>query len=267
MLCPDGKLDEYGHIIPKFVMRWLRRASKKENFYFNNSAKNKVADTVAIRFLCPECEDKFSAIEKNFTDHYFKRHYRNQSTSAPDDKVYGFALSVAWRLIGSQTLMKESAAVDGTFKSILLRASNFFLSPHIDSELSVYVLHAGEIEANMPASAISRSDLRYSIKHGLMAHEIFDASTRFRMTIGKIPLVYFKLGVYYFVVTLAGYFDHTLFLVQSIRTGIQHRIYQVKYSADFLGFLRWVSKGDISETGISLSDLQRYDLRAVIRRA
>src|SRR4051794_25484436 len=91
-LCEVGELRELGHIIPKFVMRWLKQASKKNEFYLNNLASQKVRDTIALRILCEDCEDKFSASEKLFTDNYFKRYYRNQVPLEIDDGLYAFAL-------------------------------------------------------------------------------------------------------------------------------------------------------------------------------
>lgn len=260
-LCEIGELRELGHIIPKFVMRWLKQASKKNEFYLNNSANEKVRDTIALRILCEDCEDKFSASEKLFTDNYFKRYYRNQVPFEIDDGLYVFAISVAWRLILSTSFLKESAALDKSFKSMLKNARLFLLNQSEDSELDVYVFTANEIESHVVPGLIDERDLKYSIKHSLLAHAITDKSGHFRLSLANVPLVYFKLGVYYFLVTLAGYFERSLFSVNYSKAGNRFRTYKVSYTADFLEFLKWSTNGTFSEVRDILSSNRAFDRR------
>ena len=57
LLCSKGELNKLGHIIPRFVMKFLKEASKEDKFYFYNMKKS-VFDTIAMRMLCDYSDRK-----------------------------------------------------------------------------------------------------------------------------------------------------------------------------------------------------------------
>ncbi|WP_347469075.1 hypothetical protein [Burkholderia stagnalis] len=262
LLCPCEELDERGHIIPKFVMRWLKRANKINNFYFNNDEKSKVSDTMSLRILCPDCEDKFSSQEKFFTDNFFKRFYRGEQELAAGDNIYHFAMSVAWRILAVTPLMREHAGTNKYYKSLSDWTAHFLNSPAERVPVDVYFFHGKEIEENISSDSINRNLLKYSISQGIFCQNFRKMFGReaFRITKEPVPLVRFKLGIYYFLVAPSGYLQ-TLSFKKKIDSCEGDRVHVLHHSDELMGFLRHASNGDFNEVnGSVIPENLEYDM-------
>lgn len=98
-LCGGQKLLRNSHIIPKFVLRWLKRTSVGGIRSVNNP-NQRVQDGEKIYMLCADCELLFSKWEKEFSETIFIPIHE----SSGEQKVIGyrnwalkFAVSVSWR--------------------------------------------------------------------------------------------------------------------------------------------------------------------------
>lgn len=251
LLCTDGQLDELGHIIPKLAMRWLKRASKLNSFYFNNDPNVKMQDTPAFKMMCKSCEDKLSAFEKHFTDNHFKKYYRHQLPSEPRDELYIFAISVAWRLIISTERLKATEPQINLYEKIYsdfeTRARNFLNDNNYKCNISVYTFSADEILANLPECLIKKSLLLYGLRYGLKAHNFYSKEGHWVISKSHIPTVFFKIGFYFFFVVETGYFNRIQYSMESIRTPSKYELFDIKYTEDFLGFINWLMEGGLYE--------------------
>ncbi|EQC0992691.1 TPA: hypothetical protein ACKP6A_002332 [Pseudomonas aeruginosa] len=265
LLCIDGALSELGHIIPKLALRWLKRASKLNTFYFNNNPNIKISDTPAFKMMCEKCEDKISTLEKDFTDNYFKRYYKHQPVSKPRDELYIFAISVAWRLIISTERLKDTQSHIKPYKEIYsnleFRMRNLLNNNQNKCNIGVYVFSADEILNNLQEVQIKRNLLLYSLRHGLKAHNLYSKDGTFLISNSHVPTVFFKIGFYYFLVVETGYFDSVQFSVKSIKASESYELFEVKYTEDFLGFLDWLMEHGLYEANISPPSLKHYDRR------
>jgi hypothetical protein len=265
LLCTDGTLSELGHVIPKFVLRWLKKASKLNGFYFNNNPKLKMSDTPAFKMMCESCEDKLSVFEKEFTDNYFKRYYKHQPVSSPGDELYVFAISVAWRLIVSTERLKDTQPKIKLYKEIYsgleARARDFLNGKGDRCNIGVYIFSADEILNNIPESKVNKNLLLYSLRHGLKAHDFHSKDGTFLISNSYIPVVFFKIGFYYLFVVDSGYFDRVQYSVTSIKVSAKYELFDVKYTEDFLGFMDWVMENGLYEVDASCLSLQNYTRR------
>lgn len=264
LLCGDGNLDELGHIIPKLAMRWLKHASKLNSFYFNNT-ETKMADTPAFRMMCNDCEDKFSCLEKHFTDNYFKRYYRKQPTSTILDELYTFSISVAWRLIVSSEILKTTQKHIREYKeafSGLEHLARNFLNDHGQKcNIDVYVFSSDEILENLPEDKLDKRHLLYSIRQGLKAHNLYNKNGLFKLSFSRMPIVSFKIGFLYFFVVDSGYFSGVQFDMISIKSSETYNLYKVKYTEGFLGFMNWCFDHGLYEVDISCIPQENYTNR------
>jgi hypothetical protein len=96
-LCQDKSELELSHIIPKFVLRYLKETSAG----FLRSAENPntvVQDGEKHYMLCGKCEDLFSKYEKKFADNIFHAYFKNnQRRFEYDTWLHYFLTSVSWR--------------------------------------------------------------------------------------------------------------------------------------------------------------------------
>lgn len=245
LLCLDGELCELGHIIPKFVMRWLKLASKKSKFYFNNT-ETEVSDTLALRILCKNCEDNFARREKNFVDGFFKKYYRKQEQSGFGEGVYYFALSVAWRIMVSTPMMRDEDDGDKYYRALKDAISPHLLKPGTNVEVDVYIFLADDLVANLPAKDLREKLLRFSVQQGIFVHTLEYDKTPFVATPKPVPLVHFKLGVYYFIVAFQNHL-HLLAFDKRIEQSEHEKIHLLRYSNELVGFLHHISNGDFLE--------------------
>ena len=96
-LCKEIKELELSHIIPKFVVRHLKKTS-----YGNiRSAQNPnrvVQDSEKHYLLCSDCEDLFSTYETKFANTFFHPYQKGEKIEFEYDRdLYYFLTSVSWR--------------------------------------------------------------------------------------------------------------------------------------------------------------------------
>lgn len=247
-LCPcgeSGDLVELGHIIPKFVMRWLKDASKKKFFYLNNTHTN-ITDTIALRILCKKHERIFSGHEKNFTDTYFKKYYRNQSPPEMGGDIYYFALSVAWRILASTRMMKATEKTPVTYDELEEEIKEYLIAQKKNVGIEVYCFHAEEIIANLNHKLHNSNLLRFSIRQGIFL-DYLKHNSNMLATVAPIPLVHFKLGAYYFIVTHKYYLQRLAFNKKIEPSKDSPNVNILRYSEELIGFLKHIANGDFDE--------------------
>ena len=99
-LCAGSSDLQASHIIPGFVFDWLRETSATGHFRFSQSPNRRVQDGWKPRMLCWNCEQRFSAWEREFAEKCFV-----PINSGGVRKIsYGpwmlkFATSVSWRVL------------------------------------------------------------------------------------------------------------------------------------------------------------------------
>lgn len=245
LLCLDGELCELGHIIPKFVMRWLKLASKKSEFYLNNT-KTEVSDTLALRILCRNCEDCFGHYEKFFVDKFFKKYYRKKEQNGFGEEVYYFALSVAWRIMASTPMMRGEDSGDKYYSALRDAIRPHLIDPRTSVEADVYVFLADDVAASLPAKDLREKSLNFSVRQGIFCQTLECDGTPFIATVAPLPLVHFKLGAYYFIVAYQGHL-HRLTFHKKIEPSEHAKIHLLRYSEELVGFLHHISNGDFLE--------------------
>lgn len=261
ILCDEGELNECGHIIPKLVMRWLKRASSKKNFYLNNTTEI-TSDTLALKILCDKCEDIFSTCEKNFTDKYFKKYYRESSSPKIEEDIYFFALSIAWRIMASTRFMRNNEGGE-PFRGLLEdELKSYLLQPSGKAEIDLYVFHADEVADNLSHDSYNNNLLQFSIRQGIFLQYLYYCigCRDFNATLAPVPLVHFKLGAYYFIVASQGYLQKLKF-PKKMENIVGSKIYILKYSASLMGFFNHISNNNFDEIDKSIIPLdERYDV-------
>jgi len=245
LLCIEGELCELGHIIPKFVMRFLKSASNKSTFYLNNT-KTKAQDTLALRILCKNCENRFSHYEKFFVDKFFKKYYRKREHNGFGEEVYYFALSVAWRIMASTPIMKGEDSGDQYYRALRDSIRSHLIDPKMSVEADVYIFLANDVAANMPAKDLREDFLNFSVRQGIFAHTLVYDGTSFNATVAPLPLVHFKLGAYYFIVARQDHL-HLLTFHKKIEPSEHGQIHLLRYSEELVGFLHHISNGGFLE--------------------
>lgn len=96
-LCHNNSALELSHIIPKFVVRYLKNTSVGKLRSADNPNAT-IQDGEKHYLLCGECEDRFSECEKKFADNIFHPYFKQHQRSFTYDKwLHYFITSVSWR--------------------------------------------------------------------------------------------------------------------------------------------------------------------------
>lgn len=96
-LCHDKSKLELSHIIPKFVLRYLKETSVGLLRSIENP-NAVIQDGEKHYLLCGKCEDLFSIYEKKFADNIFHTYFKNnQRRFEYDTWLHYFITSVSWR--------------------------------------------------------------------------------------------------------------------------------------------------------------------------
>lgn len=96
-LCRQVKELELSHIVPKFVIRYLKKTSVGAIRNMENPDRV-VQDGEKHCLLCGDCEDLFSTYETKFANSFFHPYMKdNQKEFYYDYEIYYFLTSVSWR--------------------------------------------------------------------------------------------------------------------------------------------------------------------------
>lgn len=96
-LCRRFKELELSHIVPKFIIRYLKKTSVGAIRNMENPNRV-VQDGEKHYLLCGDCEDLFSKYETKFANSFFYPYMKeNQKEFQYDYETYYFLTSVSWR--------------------------------------------------------------------------------------------------------------------------------------------------------------------------
>lgn len=96
-LCYEDKKLELSHIVPKFVMRYLKKTSVGAIRNMDNP-NVVVQDSEKHYLLCSDCEDLFSTYETKFANNFFHPYLSgNKKIFEYDKDTFYFLTSVSWR--------------------------------------------------------------------------------------------------------------------------------------------------------------------------
>jgi hypothetical protein len=99
-LCKNTRELNLGHIIPDFVVTWLKKSGG--GALRSNEVPNRIIqDGRKEHLLCSECEQRFGDWEKIFSETVFIPYQNNSSTSPIRYKRWAlqFAVSLSWRVL------------------------------------------------------------------------------------------------------------------------------------------------------------------------
>ena len=96
-LCDSNDPLELSHIVPKMVVRALKKTSVGCIRHTDNPNQT-VQDSEKHYMLCGKCEDLFSEYEKYFSDNVFQPYLKAEKTRYEyDERLFYFLTSLSWR--------------------------------------------------------------------------------------------------------------------------------------------------------------------------
>lgn len=89
------------HIIPKFIFDYIKNMSITGGIRMTTNPNRRLEDGLKIKFLCKDCEEKFSKYEKYFKENVFNKIIdKNDFTvDTNDNNIRFFILSISWRVL------------------------------------------------------------------------------------------------------------------------------------------------------------------------
>jgi hypothetical protein len=100
-LCLNTKDLKMGHIVPKFVWRWLRNPVPG-GLRINRRPNQRIQDGPKAYLLCDDCEQLLSEWEKLFSERLFLPLHNPEPVTKPieyEEWALKFAVSVTWRVL------------------------------------------------------------------------------------------------------------------------------------------------------------------------
>lgn len=100
-LCGKTKDLRDSHIIPRFVIRWMKKTGATPFLRKVSDPDTRIQD-YHEELLCDDCEQIFSDFEREFASNVFYPHVRGEREKFEyGDWLYKFVLSISWRLLVS----------------------------------------------------------------------------------------------------------------------------------------------------------------------
>lgn len=99
-LCKKEKELVNSHIIPKFIISWLKDTSVTGRIRMGENPNIPRQDGIKIKLLCKDCENLFSKWEKAFSENIFHPYLSDKSIKFEYDSwLVNFISSLSWRVI------------------------------------------------------------------------------------------------------------------------------------------------------------------------
>ncbi|QGX93401.1 hypothetical protein EI982_00740 (plasmid) [Haloplanus rallus] len=100
-LCRNDRDLQQSHIIPRFVIKWLKQSGATPFLRGAEDPDTRIQDKKE-QLLCSECEQRLGDWEQRFASHIFYPVIRQQTTEFEYDTwLQQFAMSLAWRVLVS----------------------------------------------------------------------------------------------------------------------------------------------------------------------
>jgi len=148
-LCREPKDLRKSHIIPKFIIKWIKKTSKTGKL--RDSDYNRVQDSIKLFLLCEECEKKLSRFENYFAEKIFHPTVKMTSNDIKYDiNLLKIIVSVSWRVLNIRIQIKREASeeipntlleCEKTWRKFLNNEINTISSSH-------YLIHSTVWEMN-----------------------------------------------------------------------------------------------------------------------
>jgi hypothetical protein len=106
-LCGKPRELRNSHLIPDFVIRWLRDTSASGRFLGGPRPQAPIQALPTMKLLCGECEDRFSQGERLFAPRLFYPFQEGRRRFRYGEWLLQFAVSLAWRCL---TMFDDVAA-------------------------------------------------------------------------------------------------------------------------------------------------------------
>jgi hypothetical protein len=108
-LCGTLPVDEDSHIVPSFIIRWIKKTSATGYLRGTKEPNQRLQDGLKYPLLCKVCEDRFAEYESSFAREIFHPYAQSQKTGM----LYGsyclkFFVSLVWRALHHLWLHKSS---------------------------------------------------------------------------------------------------------------------------------------------------------------
>lgn len=98
-LCGEKKELQQSHIIPNFVIRWLKKSGGTPFLREVDDADERIQD-YKEKLLCEDCEQKFGKWETKFATKIFHPFIREQTSEIEyEEWLQLFIISISWRII------------------------------------------------------------------------------------------------------------------------------------------------------------------------
>ena len=99
-LCGENKPLCVSHIIPAFVIRWLKDTSATGHIRRGDAPNVRTQDGLKRHLLCEDCEQLLGRDERTFTNELFTPFNNDDAVSYPySDWLLRFCTSVSWRIL------------------------------------------------------------------------------------------------------------------------------------------------------------------------
>ena len=88
------------HVIPAFVFRWLKETSATGYLRAGSNPRRRAQDGLKSPLLCEDCEQRFSALERDFANDIFYPIQRDNAEEVQYGKWFlKFCVSISWRVL------------------------------------------------------------------------------------------------------------------------------------------------------------------------
>lgn len=155
-LCKETRSLQYGHIVPRFAVKWLKKTSAT-GYLKDLTSDRRRQETKREYVLCSACEQLLGRDEKQFSENIFIPYCARKARSFPYDRwLLRFVVGLHWRTLTCRT-EQASAKVERSFdeacelwRQYLLGASPY--PPQHESHI-FFVDVIDQSTTNIPAKA------------------------------------------------------------------------------------------------------------------
>ncbi|UOB58399.1 hypothetical protein MRS60_29975 [Burkholderia pyrrocinia] len=226
-------LNRRGHVISGFVFKAIRDARKARNREINkfhvydaDGYRMPAQDGMKFKHLCNDCENRFSEWETHFRK-FLNNSYSENKTTNLDFIALSFALSIAWRIIYSNSIRSGDGAeyfrrrFSGWLEHIPRKIDNIDEPGGYDT-----YFFSGESVVQTESAVQADDEMLWRLENDYLFSVIQHFSepqlvvgikgSQRGFRCGGSPVLYVQLGSYHLLFAPAGYFKESIVRLEKI---------------------------------------------------
>ncbi|AFC86353.1 hypothetical protein [Frateuria aurantia] len=242
MLCQSGSLNRKGHLIPKFISTQIKKKLDIPTLRYStvtdqgliNEGRHR-QDTLALQFLCDNCENRLGLAESAFSNSQFRPRLEGAQIPDMDRLTHDFITSIAWKYATFNSFKKVGSNSLSRIEPEIEKARKYLAGEQESNPFDIYFINLERVSEVMENTDSNRFLYNITLRDREINPIQLIGDTWFPGTSSGIPIITVRLGPLCYIIAPSGHL-HLLRCMPEERPS-PHNIVELEVTQDIINLL------------------------------